>query len=291
MKKTRLMPIAIASALMLLMAGPAGAGATVTDVVAAATGSFVTVTGDASFTDQSVEVGFDGTGDTLVPGLGTDIGPGVHIARPNAGNSLRFTLDIADQPPVLFGTPELVHYDWEITVDNGGDTDGWRLSANRTAQNGQVGVNPVFILYKCAIDPQTGINNCTRNLPLLTGKIADGVVEWNVPLNRIGAQRGSVITSDAIDVSFGASRVLWGIPIVDSAFADGYTVPGPRVEVGIGAAGTPPELVAFTETATLSAGSFTAALPKPGEPGDYVVAARACYAANDCAVAGTTVTV
>jgi len=292
MRKTRFAPTAIAmgSVLMLLMAGPAGAGAAVTEVAATTSGSFVTVGGSATFTDESVEVGFDGTGDTLAPGLGTDIGPGIHISRPNAGSSLRFTMDIADQPPVLFGTPELVHYDWEITVDNEGVTDGWRLSANRTAQNGAVGVNPVFLLYKCAIDPGTGVNNCTRQA-VLTGKIADGVVEWNVPLVRINAQRGDVITSDSIDVSLGASRVVWGVPIVDSAFADAYTVPGPQVEIGIAAGGTPDNLVPFTTTATISGSSFNGALPKPSEPGDYVVAARACYAPNDCAIASTTITV
>lgn len=301
MRKRIVGPVAL-GLLLFAVSGPAGADpgeATHVDSLSATVGSStIGVTGTATFVDVAALLGEDAAGDAFLANIGADLTT-VTVSRPDPkGNTLKFTVGIADLPPTLNGVPEFVAYDWQFGI-HAGDPEmqtQYRLHAQRTAQaNSLGGVNPVFILYKCVFNPQTGINECTQQASL-TGKMGDGVVEWNLPMSRIKAQAGSIITQAGTGIfsSGSASGALWGVPILDTAGMDiDYVVPGATVQLGIAPEGTPPELVPLTGTGTvnLTTGGFSGTLPKPAQPGAYTVAAQACYGSASCALAATTITV
>lgn len=103
----------------------------------------------------------------------------------------------------------------------------------------------------------------------LSGSMGNGMVRWEVPMNKIGAVPGSTIIQGGDCAQMGSSLAIPGAvwfcnnAAGDQVFMDDdYIVPGPTVE-----------------------------LPVPAEPGDYVVVAKACHGANNCALATTGVTI
>lgn len=254
-------------------------------VDASVVGETLSVTGMATFVDASAPIGGDPVGDSLTPTPATDITT-LTIARPDPAGPLRFTMGIADQPPTG-GVPEVVHYNWDFSVDLGVPLT---LQAIRSSQAEQpASADPVFRLLSCA-------EGSCEVVTTLTGRMEGGVVEWEVPLSAIGATEGSIIEQAGNIVStLGASGVAWFVNFGgDDAFMDDfYTVPGARVRIGSAPAGTPEDSVALTQSATvdLADGSFAGTLPKPTEPGDHIVVAEACYGPKNCGRGSTTVTV
>lgn len=294
-----------AGAALLVTSGGASAdpqeATHVDSLAAAAFGSTIAVSGQASFVDAPIQVGEDAIGDTELSSIGGDATPlgddltTATIARPDPfKNTLTFTLGIANQPPQLNGVPEAILYNWSIAVDGLPDrANGLSLQAIRTGQGEKPGASPVFRIMQCTENADGDVECDT--LTQLSGKIVDGVVQWQVPMSQINANPGTIITQRGdVTSTLGASGRAWFWDFGgDAMFMDfDYTVPGPTVRLGIAPAGTPPELVELTGTATLSSdGSFTGTLPAPGEPGDYVVVAKACHGTASCGLAGTTITI
>lgn len=261
------------------------------DEVAAADGDLISVTGQATFVDLPAQVGEDPAGDATVSGaaggqapVGDDLTTAT-IARPDAfANELRFTLGIANQPPELNGTPEVIHYNWDISVDGGSPLT---LQAIRTAQFASPGAEPVFRLLNCA-------EGSCATVAELSGTMADGEVTWQVPMSQINAVAGSVIAQGGNVVStLGASGAVWFVNLGgDQMFVVDYTVPGPTVQLGIAPAGTPAASVPLTASATVEpTGAFAGTLSTPDTPGDYIVVAKACNGPDNCGLATTTLSV
>lgn len=292
--------LAPVAAVVLALGGavPAGADAaatTIDDLSAAVSGSTISVSGAATFGGQdAVEVGFDGTGDSLVSqGVGLDIDRMLIQRADASSNNLIFTLKLDGLTGG--GIPEAFQYNWDIQVDGGAAAGGseWSLKTMRSGQGGQVGTNPWASIYSC-VPSETGFS-CS---PLASvGVVYDeaaGEIRMTIPLFRINASAGSTIDAWArfgqpVWVRPSVGGVLTGGPVADEAFHDRYTVPGNVVRLGVAPAGTPESLVNYTTTAALSGGAFTGNLTV-SDPGDYDVFAKACFGPN-CAVGKTTVSV
>lgn len=273
----------------------------VDSLVAAAFGNTVAVTGEAGFVDVPALVGEDPPGDSTwsdfdVP-MGDDLTTAT-IARPDPlKDTLTFSVGVSNPPPTLNGTPEVIMYIWEFSVTSpDGESADFQLRAQRSGQGFSPGsAKPYFVIAKCVDGELTGRTCETLDQPL-TGTMADNVVAWNVPMDRISAQTGSVVGAGTIQVSASAAGRLWfggGAAIFDSAFTEhDYVVPGPTVNVGIAPVGTPPEFVETTHEATVkSNGSFDATFPAPTSPGEYVVVAKACNGEGNCGLASASMTI
>ena len=296
----KLISAVVAAAALLVQAAMSGAMADAqatshVDSMAATVGSKVNVTGQASFSNFTKLVGED-PADALVPGIGTDI-RNIKISRVAPNGKINFTLEIGDQPATLNGMPETVAYYWDITVQNGESSSSYELWAARSAQWAAAGsTNPIFRRYVCVLDPTTGQNTCGTAVNV-TGKMADGVVEWQLNASQINAQAGSVITGTAIEVSPTAAGAVWGVVRLDGSGAsqsEQFDVPGATVKLGIAPAGTPVENVVLDGVGSVntSTQTFSGALDKPAAgPGNYIVVAEACFGADNCALSSTPLTV
>lgn len=298
MSRNRLLSTIAALALALAIAAPAGADpapTTVDEVSASVSGSTISVTGAATFGGQDpVEVGFDGTGDSLVPqGVGLDIDR-LYIQRSDgSSNDLIFTLKLDGLTGG--GIPEAFQYNWDISVDGGAAAGGseWSLKTMRSGQGGQAGTAPWASIYSCT-PSDTGFD-CSPLASIAVVYDADaGEIRMTVPLFRINATASSTIEAWArngqpVWVRTSAAGVLTGGVTADDAFHDTYAVPGNTVKLGVAPAGTPESLVSFTTDAAVSGGAFTGSL-SVSEPGAYDVYAKACFGAN-CAVGKTPVTI
>jgi hypothetical protein len=289
------------SALVVMAAGTPptvadpGPSTHVDSVAATATGSSISVTGAATFVDVPVQIATDPSGDASPAGIGADL-VSATIARPDpARNELKFRLAIGDSIPSVFTIPEVVHYSFFFGVGPEGADGQWLLQSLRTAQAQAAGsANPFFRLMQFRADGTC----CDPRLPLLIGSMANGVVEYTVPMNRIGVTDGSRITAHPvgtrqIQIQLGASGQQWlnqGQPDF-MTIENEYVVPGRQVQIGIAPAGTAPELVPLSGTATVNAaGAFTGSFGSPG-PGSYVVVAKACYGPTNCGLSSTTLTI
>jgi hypothetical protein len=267
--------------------------ATHIDSLSATVGTNIQVSGAATFVDAPKLVGEDGA-DALVPGIGADI-RSVTLSRSAPKGKINFTLGIGDQPATLNGIPETVAYLWDITVTSpSGSASNFELWAARSAQWAAAGATePVFRRYICTAG--TASNDC-GSATTVTGRMQDGVVEWQVPVADISATPGSVISSSSIEVSPTAAGAVWGVLRLDGSGAsqdEEYTVPGPTVKLGIAPAGTPAEQVLVTANApvNLNTSAFAGIVAKPAQPGNYIVVAEACYTGADCVRSSTPVTV
>lgn len=301
MRITRALAAGAALALAALTAAPGGAAPAPSsvDAISASVGaSTIAVSGTATFGGQDpVEVVYDGTGDSTVSqGVGLDVERLLISRASGATNNLTFTIDLDGLQGG--GIPEGFQYNWDISVDggvaNGGDE--WSIKAMRSGQGVQVGANPWAFLYRCVRDATTGNFTCTRQAPALAVSFSEsaGAITITVPMNRIGAEGGSKIEAWArngdpmwIRPSAGGAQTP-GIT-VDGTAHDPYDVPGTTVQLGIAPAGTPVGAVAFSTLASVSGGSFSGALAKPGS-GSYDVWAKACFGTN-CGTSKTTLTI
>ena len=291
----------------LLLAGAASAGpldatgpaATSIDSLAASVASGrVSVSGHATFVDVPVQVGDDGSGDATPADIGADITT-LTISRAPSTNKFSFDMDIADMlPGTNTGLPIFVFYTWGFTVTApDGTSADYLLVAG--AGSATAPTTPWAQLVTCTQGTTGG--SCTAvNGGVSSSKVANGVVEWQVPANKLASPpRGSTLSesSDGIATVTGVAAAgawqeagLKGVP--DSASADDAFVPGQQVLFGIAPAGTDPATVNLGSSANLkSDGSFTGSVTAPSTAGSYELVAQACYTADDCVLQTSNFTV
>lgn len=285
--------VALAVTVAALEAGPAGAEpspvSTVDSVSAVPGPGGVAVTGQATLVDVPVVVGKDKSGGASPVPIGDDL-TSATISRPHAfGDTLTFSVGIANPPPSLDGIPELITYAWAFLIWSPGDgLKTFDLQAYRSSQwHTPDSTEPVFMLYR-GFGPADG-----DEIGPVSGSMAGGVVEWHVPISAIGAQPGSVIVRSLLqaNITFAGAECCT-LDSIDPLTTKPYTVPGPSVRLGIAPAGTAPEDVPLTVDAALAAdGTFTGALPAPTTPGAYTVVTQACYGTTSCGQGATSITV
>lgn len=256
----------------------------------------VVVSGVAAFAaDVPMLVADDPVGDSLSGSTGLPVGDDLTtatISRPDPlADTVTFSVGVANPPPVLMGVPETLVYNWDFSVTHSGGAPGqepilYELRAQRTALYPRLGAEPYFALARCA--PVGTSKNCRMGIAL-QGRMRDGVVEWDVPLDLIGAWAGGVINNRSLDIWLTASGAVSTNAVVpDQAFFDeeSYTVRVPEVRLGIAPGGTPANQVELTQYGFIdSGGEFRGTLPKPFEPGTYTVAVEACYGPGNCDLA------
>lgn len=286
----------IVQAAMSGASADAGPASHVDSMSASAGGSTVSVTGAATFVDIPVLVGDSSAGTAMVSGIGADITTAT-ISRPSGGTKINFTMGIADQPPTLNGTPEAIAYQWVLTLMQGETPIEVGLWAARSAQARAPGnTTGVFVVDTCVPNPPPQTGETCSGAPV-TGKIADGVVEWQLTTGQLkGALAGQVLTMGDQPPSViptAGGGVWWpGIHIDAGIHEFDYAIPGKALKIGIAPAGTAPEAVSLTTNATVSGtNNFTGSLPKPAQPGSYIVVAQACYGAESCGLSSTTITI
>lgn len=291
MERSRML-VPLAAGVTLLLVAPAGGvvaqegdSTHVDSLEATASGTEVHVAGSATFVDIPAEVVLDPSGDSLQPGTGADVAGGT-ISRPVGSKNLVFTLELADQPPAVNGTPGIL-YLWPVASD--ANDGGLFLMAGRM---GTVSTDPSFELGQNDSDSFSTITS-------LQGRMEDGVVEWTVPMSMIGAKPGGGTVSQGglndtpVGTINGWPSLFWCCVIIDSFSADDYTIPVATVELGIAPAGTPVDQVPLTTAADVdpATGEFSGAIDASTLPaGDHVVVARACYGAASCGLGSAAVT-
>lgn len=248
----------------------------VEQVTTSRSGNTLFVSGTATFVDQPATIMTDAGDGTLV-----DVTSGT-ISRAPGSTTLQFKLNI-DAPTTDF--PNMV-YLWPIAVD-GGDT-GLFLMGSRM---GFVSTSPTFILARSG---EGGFSTVTT----LQGSLTASSISWNVPMFRLGANDGSVVSQgsgSSAEVRTGMAGGFYCCTTgdqFDSWFLEDYRVPGATVQIGIAPAGTPPAQVSLSSSAVVTDSSFSGGLDVSGlAPGDYVVVAKACYGSANCGLASTDVTI
>lgn len=172
---------------------------------------------------ETTVVGEDAAGDAEVAGIGADLTAAT--ITPVGDDALAFGLTVADMPATLNGTPEVIHYNWEFTVEVDGESPTtYSLQAIRTAQGETIGSQePVFRLATCA-PSETGGSTCTTSFNPAGTFAAEGL-EMVVPFAEVGAEPCAEITPGAdINASAGVSGLIWYTNGVggDIMFADDY---------------------------------------------------------------------
>lgn len=275
------------------------------ELAAVVDGDTITVSGQATFVDVPVLVGQDGTGDAVPDGgllpLGHDLTTAT-IGRPDPfGETLTFTLGVANPPPTANGVPQVVVYQWPLRVGAAGvfdtflDLEAFADSLSACPEN--PGIGPCFrvIHYTGALGPFIRTGDIVAEVP---GTMGGGIVRWEVPLSALGAEPGSGIERPRASVRIRATVASASSTSFAAVFLDSvppsqdYRIPAPVVRVGAAPAGTPPAEVALTTAAAIQdGGGFTASMPAPSTPGEHLVVAEACYGEGTCALASTTVTI
>lgn len=260
-------------------------------VAASASGSFVTVSGDATFVAEAINpVEFEGTGDALEPGVGADL-TGAEVNRAVGSNNVTFTMKVGDMPADT-GVPGIV-YLWGLSV-NGNDNGlflmasthgGFPVPCTPTAPCGSLMRN----------DPAAGGFLTVARVPTTIGS---GTVSWTFSRSQIGANTGDTIGLGGLGTPTGtingANEIVFCCAAVDDMLVDEFKLPGAQVQLGIAEAGTPDNLVPLTVSASsinATTGAFNGVLPAPAEAGDYKVVAKACYSSGNCGLSSTTITV
>ena len=272
-----------------ILIGPASAvpASTLTNVQVSQSGHTITVTGTAGISDASVASFSDVTGDARfqdgaigpVPtsGLGLDISS-AKIERKPAQHQLWFTMGIADPMPSVFTLPEVTHYHWLIKVTNDSETVYYLLQAMRTGQYDRPvfpSADPLFRVNACS-SLASGAPSCFDQLRFVDGTMANGIVQWRVPVGIISGFHGAVIESTSVYTTMGFDGATYfDNPGTDTIAVPPYVV-GPSVALAITDASAPDAAPAFDTLAALGGdGSFVGKLASPG-PGDDTVWVRAC---------------
>jgi len=290
----------------ILILAPAATAAevpasSVDELAVTRSGDTLTVNGTATISDASdAVVGTDPAGDPQYRDVPVeDVGADVVSARIHhrpALHELWFTLDIADPMPTTFTIPEVIHYHWLIEVTNGEDSAVFLLQAMRSGQYDRPipSADPLFRVNACSLN-SAGTPSCFNTLRHVDGVMANGIVQWQVPVEDIQAFSGATIAPyrDGAVVKYGASGATYGSPGFDEIETLPFVV-GPAVALGIQSAdlegGTP--ILHTTPTALGPDGTFTGKLATPGLPGDYVLSARVCHGdARGCGTREVTITV
>lgn len=261
----------------------------VDSLVAGVVSGMVQVSGQATFVDFPVLLGEDPAGDAAISGVGADV-TNIYVARPNpAKATLEFTFEVADQMSTGPSVLPVITYSWPIFVDD--SSRELFLEARSASLVQPTSAAPSFHLMEW-------IPGGIETVATLNGTMGNGIVRWEVPMNKIDATSGSTIAQgncDTMGTGLSVPGALWSCNNAggDQAFMDDdYVVPGSTIELGLAPAGTPAELVELTATATVANnGQFFGGLPAPTQSGSYVVVARACYGAGNCSLSTTSVTI
>lgn len=296
-------PAAYVAVLVLAIAlSPVGArahddGTThVESVVATVDGATISVSGGATFVDVPVVVAEDPSGDATVGGVGTDITT-VTFSRPDpASSNLRLVAGVADQTPQINGAPtSLYHFPVAVNgaIANCGGGTGYWFPEARIASLNPADAAPSFRLM-CDLSP-----GAVATGPDIEGAFGDGTVEFEFSMTLMGADPGDTLIhgGDCVDPGTTSSPPggawLCSNGGGDAVLLDDYVIPEATVSVGIAPAGTPPELVETNLGATVdpATGAYELQTSAPADPGDYVVAAEACYGPGNCGRSSTTVTI
>lgn len=294
------MATAWATAVTGAVADP-GEATHVDELAAVVDGDTIRVTGLATFVDVPAVIGEDVTGDAVPDGgelaFGHDLTTAT-IGRPDPfGETLTFTLTVANQSSTVSGVPEAVLYRWPVQVDSAEPI--FTLEAFADSLGGcpdNPGIGPCFRVMH-----YTGMISAVRTGDLLAevpGAMAAGVVQWQVPMSVFNVQPGSAITPAGVaEVVLGVGGPGMSFPHPVTVALDRvsvqqqYQIPAPAVRVGIAPIGTPEADMMLTAAAALEDdGAFSAEVAAPGSPGDYMVVTEACYGTATCARAATTVT-
>ena len=286
--RTMLVSLAVVLSVAPASAAPAS---TIDSLAVSRSGNTITVDGIASIGDASdAVVGSDVTGDARtassfgVPsqslaGLGMDL-TSARIKHNASANILSFSLGIADAIEQTFTLPELIAYHWLIKVTNGDASIYYQLQAMRSGQyeNTLPNPGPRFLVNSCG-SLASGAPSCFELAGYVDGVMANGIVQWNVPVALIGAFDGAVIEQ------YAAGQVRSIFSASGAAYFGGHgdqieTVPyvvGPAVHVGIRKASQAPDQTAYQTLAALGPdGSFVGKIAVPKTPGAYIVSVRAC---------------
>lgn len=296
MNKRFLSATAAAAALVLQAVGASAdpGSATHVDSVSASVGNSIAVSGGATFVDIPVTVGQDTTGDASVAGIGADV-TSLKISRPSAASqNIKFQMGIADQLPAPVSTAPAIVFDWPIGADEAPPT--YYLEARRVSGSPffpNASPNAQFMLVHNHPDG-------FHEHGVLTGTMANGVVEWTVSLSAIEASGATKLVQGSGCAALGSTAAApGGFVLCNNAGGDGafmeeeYEIPKAKVSLGIAPAGTPVESVAVSTPGAVNAGTgvFSGTLPKPATPGEYIVVAEACYGSSNCGRSSTTITV
>ena len=246
----------------------------------------IRVDGTALFSGERIELGTDPTGDANGRPGGYDV-TAASVALLPSQKDLQFTLAVADQLPLVSGTPNIV-YSWPLMI-NGKDT-GLHLHAGSAGLYGLTpSATPVFSLLQEK-------DGSFFELAALQGSIGGGAVSWTVPMRQIGATHGSVVdvgsaAGGAVESTTGVAGAGYLYHHGDSVSVNAFKVPG-EVSVGIAPAGTPDDhIVMSTRGGLKTGGAFSASLPVPTTAGTYRVGVRACSSDSECAVSFVDVSV
>lgn len=300
------MPAARSLILLAIFAGlavPAAADVPATSIdqlSVSRSGNTITAEGIATMANASdATVGTDVTGDAKtqssfgapevsLSGLGMDL-TSARIKHDASGDRLLFSLGIADPISQTFTLPEAVAYHWLIRVTNGDTSIYYQLQAMRSGQyeNTLPSVNPRFVVNSCA-RLASGAPNCFEVAGYVEGSMANGVVQWNVPVALIGAFDGATIEQSGpgqVRSLFSASGAAYFGGHGDQIETVPYVV-GPAVHVGVRPSSQEPSLTLFESRASVGPdGSFVGKAPAPKTAGAYVVSVRACHGdSRGCAV-------
>ncbi len=290
-------------ALVVVLAVPATAdvpASTIDSLTVSRSGNTITAGGTATIGNASdAMVGTDVSGDARtassfgipsqsLAGIGMDL-TSARIKHDAAGDRLLFSLTIADPIQQTFTLPEVIAYHWLIKVTNGDTSIYYQLQAMRSGQyeNTLPNPGPRFLVNSCG-SLSSGAPNCFELAGYVEGVMANGIVQWNVPVALIGAFDGATIEQSAsgqVRSIFSASGAAYVGNHGDQIETVPYVV-GPVVHVGTRKATQTPDLTKYETAAALGPdGSFVGKLASPKTPGSYIVSVRACHGdSRGCAV-------
>lgn len=288
----RLVPI-VATVLVLGTALPAGAAETtsVQFTSAVANGGTIAVDGTVAFGDDAlgpVLLAEDPAGDAAAGGAGQDLA-GISVSTDLAGRKVTYHVGVHDMLPTGMPAP-FYGYTAPIMVD-GDDSGGLFLGAGNSGSGWNGAPQPTTWWALCASPENT--YSCPT---ALTGTMDTEGLTIDLPFARAGIEPGSTIEPGAGIACGGVCSTAWAVVLFnnlgDDVFYSGYRVPG-GVEVAVVPAGTPVGN-SWQGAGTVDAqGAWSATVAAPAQPGDYDVAARACWGSIDellCAQATTTIT-
>lgn len=286
MRSRPLLATALGAVLALLMSSTAGAETAIGGLTVQRVPTGLRVTGTPAYSGLHAVAAEDAAADSTIDMAGADLRGATVGLSPDA-RSVVFTFLVGDMlPDPVNSAPGLI-FTWDLVVDG---KPGFFLQAGRvgtasalTPPSGE----PAFGVFENGEDGFSEVG-------AVTGELGGGVVRWIVPLSMVGAKSNSTI-GQGRDVPTGSAIGVPGYVYFndnlggDAITLDAVTLPG-TVQLGIAPGGTPADQVATTTTAALKSGKIDSVLPAPA-PGDYIVVARTCSAADDCTLASTDVTV
>lgn len=291
--------LTVAALLALLAPSPATAATSISIGSTTVDGSVLVVAGQATFGNQPfVPLGTDPAGDQLPPGpdvLGKDVRGFSMSASVSGAITLRWELGgfapgLGRGVDVSYGKAFCVEPSGQCFVITFVDVAG--------------ALNSFVWGWTCADETcSIGAGDHTHTWETDAYDAAANTASATIPLTDLGITPGSELRA-ATSGTFGGSvwvtspwwfnlDLLGNPPTYDTAgMTESYIVPRKAVSLAIAPAGQAPEDVAYGTEATVSfTDGFTGELDVSDlAPGEHTVYARACFGANNCGYATSTVT-